>query len=137
MSGAVRTRRPAANAVLGRRALLGGALGLVGVGAAALVGCTPAKPKFVPSEDGVQAAVTVKVVDNAYEPAEVSIAPGQAVRWEFIGPDQHDVIQSDGEFASKLQREGSYTHRFAKAGDYAYLCSIHPEMKGVVHVTAA
>ena len=127
---------PSANAVVGRRALIGGALGLVGVGAAALVGCTPAKPKFVPSDDQAKAVVTVRVVDNAYEPAEVEITAGQAVRWEFIGPDQHDVIQSDGEFASKLQREGSYTHLFEKADDYAYMCSIHPEMKGVVHVKA-
>lgn len=118
-----------------RRAFLGGAAGALGIGAlAALVGCTPARPEPVPSDEGVDPAVTVRVVDNAYQPAEVTVAAGEAVRWEFVGPGEHDVVSNDRSFVSELQKTGSYTHVFESAGDFAYLCSIHPEMRGVVHV---
>lgn len=118
-----------------RRAFISGAAGVFGIGAlAALTGCAPAEPEFVPSDEGVEAAVVVRVIDNAYEPAEVSVAPGEAVRWDFVGVMEHDVIAGDGSFVSKLQNTGSYTHVFDEAGEFPYDCSIHPEMTGVVRV---
>lgn len=113
-------------------------LGLAGVAGAvallALSGCAPSKPELVPSDDDVKAAVTVRVVDNAYEPAEVEITPDQAVRWVFEGAIEHDVVADDGSFVSELVTTGSYTHRFTEPGEYAYDCSVHPEMTGVVRV---
>lgn len=120
---------------ISRRGALGAVAASLALGAAvALGGCAPSKPEPVPSDDAVKAVVTVHVFDNAYEPAEVEIAPGQAVRWLFEGPAEHDVVSDDRSFVSELMREGSYTHLFVDEGEYAYLCSIHPEMKGVVHV---
>lgn len=122
---------------LSRRGVLGGLAGVLGIGAvAALAGCTPEKPEPVPSDDEVKAAVTVTVVDNRYEPAEVEITPGQAVRWVFEGTAEHDVVAEDGSFVSELMVSGSYTHLFEESGEFAYDCSIHPEMRGVVRVTA-
>lgn len=111
-----------------------GALGLLSIGA--IAGCAAGKPEPVPSDDDVKAAVTVRVVDNAFEPAEVRITPDQAVRWVFEGSVEHDVVADDRSFVSELMREGSYTHRFAEVGDYDYICSVHPEMRGVVRVVA-
>lgn len=120
-----------------RRRLLTGAVGVLGASAAVLLaGCAPGAPEPVPSDDDVQAVVTVTVTDNRYEPAEVEIAPGQAVQWEFVGPNEHDVVAEDRGFVSELLVEGSYTHQFSEEGEYAYLCSIHPEMQGVVRVVA-
>ncbi|WP_053385493.1 cupredoxin domain-containing protein [Leucobacter celer] len=120
-----------------RRGVLGGIVGMLGIGAAAsLAGCAPGKPEVVPSDDDVKAAVTVRAFDNAYDPPEVEVAPGQAVRWVFEGPAEHDVVADDGSFVSELVTSGSYTHLFTEEGDYPYLCSIHPEMKGVVRVKA-
>lgn len=99
-----------------------------------LAGCAPGKPDVVPSDDDATPAVTVTVKDNAFEPAAVEIAPGQAVRWEFEGTADHDVVADDGSFVSELLREGSYTRVFEEAGEYGYDCSIHPEMTGVVTV---
>ncbi|WP_341783509.1 cupredoxin domain-containing protein [Leucobacter ruminantium] len=118
-----------------RRALLGGALLAIGA-VLALGGCAQGKPDVVPSDEDVKAVVTVRVTDNVYEPAEVQITPDQAVRWEFLGPAEHDVVAADGSFVSELVTEGTYTHRFTEEGDYEYDCSIHPEMRGVVHVVA-
>ncbi|EYT55253.1 copper-binding protein [Leucobacter sp. UCD-THU] len=117
-----------------RRGAIGGVLGAVGVGAlASLTGCSPSKPDPVPSDDA-EPDVTVHAVDNRFEPAEVEIAPGSAVRWVFEGTAEHDVVAADGSFVSELMHEGSYTHVFDEAGDFEYDCSVHPEMTGVVRV---
>ncbi len=99
-----------------------------------LAGCSAGKPDPVPSDTGVEPAVTVRVIDNTFEPAHVSVKPGQAVRWVFEGPDQHDVVAGDGSFVSELMSSGEYVHVFATAGDFLYDCSIHPEMTGTVTV---
>ena len=79
----------------------------------------------------------MRAFDNQYDPAEVEIAPGQAVQWIFEGPTEHDVVANDRTFVSELVTSGTYTHVFDEAGEYAYLCSIHPEMRGVVRVVGA
>lgn len=110
-----------------------GATGLL-ASASLLVACEGA-PVPVPSDDDAKdIAVTVYVGDNFYEPNEVTVAPGQAVRWEWVGKERHDVVSKDRSFVTELQREGAYVHIFSDAGDYPYLCSIHPEMRGTVTV---
>lgn len=119
-----------------RRRVLRSAVGALGVAAAALIaGCArPGKPELVPSKEGVEASVTVRVIDNEFVPAEVEVRVGQAVRWEFAGIAEHDVVADDGSFVSELMREGSYTHVFEAEGEFGYDCSVHPEMTGVVTV---
>ena len=114
-----------------RRAL--GALAAVLI-AGALVACGQGKPETVPSDEGVEPVVTVYAIDNRYEPAEVEIEPGQAVRWVFQCSMEHDVVAEDGSFVSELQLTGEYVHVFDEAGEFAYDCSIHPEMTGKVTV---
>ena len=122
----------ATRASLGRRAF-GGLM--VAAMAGVLAACAPRKkPAAVPSAVGVQAEVTVAVIDNRFEPADVEVKPGQAVRWVFSGVMEHDVVAEDGSFVSELQTSGEYVHVFEKAGDYPYDCSVHPEMTGVVSV---
>ena len=120
--------------MLTRRSFVAGFAGVAGLGAvAALTGCTAA-PEPTPSADGVEADVVVKAIDNAYEPAEVTVKRGQAIRWDFLGTQKHDVVADDGSFVSELVTEGSFTHVFEEAGEFPYLCSIHPEMTGLVTV---
>lgn len=116
---------------LGRRAF-GGIVGVALVGL--LAACASQQPAFVPSDEGVEAAVTVTVIDNKYEPAQVEVKPGQAVRWVFAGSMEHDVVAADGSFVSELQTSGEYVHVFDEAGEFPYDCSIHPEMTGIVSV---
>ncbi len=123
---------------ISRRDAIGGVLGLLGLGATAgVAGCAPGAPEPVLSDEDAPVAATVRAYDNAYDPPEVEIAPGEAVRWEFEGPAEHDVVSEDRRFVSELMREGSYTHLFAEEGEFPYLCSIHPEMRGVVRVRRA
>lgn len=105
------------------------------VAALSLSACSSAaKPDVVPSADDVEPAVVVHVVDNAYQPANVEIEPGDAVQWVFEGNMQHDVVADDGSFVSDLVYEGTYTYVFEEAGEFEYDCSIHPEMRGSVTV---
>lgn len=119
--------------ILRRIAAAAAALGLV----VALAACSEAKPDVVPSHDlpgGATPAVTVRVIDNRYEPADVEIEAGQAVRWVFEGQAEHDVVAEDGSFVSELVTTGEYVHVFDEPGEWKYDCSIHPEMTGSVTV---
>ena len=102
----------------------------------AATGCTE-PPVPVPSDDdATDIGAVVQVLDNRYDPIEVEITVGQAVRWEFVARDKHDVVANDRSFVSELVSGGvTYTHIFDEPGDYSYLCSIHPEMVGLVTVT--
>lgn len=118
-----------------RRQFLGLASFSVLLGSASLSGCAAGKPELVPSDDHAEdVAAVVLVGDNFYEPESVSIKPGQAVRWEWIGKEQHDVVANDKSFVTELQSAGEYTHIFEDGGEFTYFCSIHPEMRGSVMV---
>ena len=119
-----------------RRSLARGiAASLAVVALIAVTACSaPVKPEAVPSDEGVDAAVVVMVIDNRYDPSDVEIGVGGAVRWEFQGSMEHDVVAEDGSFVSELTRTGSYTRVFEIQGEFAYDCSIHPEMTGIVRV---
>lgn len=87
------------------------------------------------SSEPAAAAATVELKGVAFKPAAVSIKAGEAVAWHWDdGMIQHDVV-FDG-FRSKVQSEGTYEHTFPDAGSFEYHCSIHPQMKGTVEVTA-
>lgn len=102
---------------------------------AALSACSAGKPPLVPSDEGAEPVVTVRVIDNEFVPAEVEVQPGEAVQWVFEGVSaKHDVVADDGSFVSDLVSTGTYTHVFDDAGEFPYDCSIHPEMTGVVTV---
>ena len=121
---------------LTRRSLLRGVLVIGAAGATiTIAGCTTEHP-IVPSDDHAEdIGAVVQVIDNAYAPEIVTVSVGQAVHWVWESRDRHDVVGDDGTFVSELVREGDYKHIFTEAGEYPYVCSIHPEMRGTVIVT--
>ena len=78
------------------------------------------------------AAGHVDVVDNKFQPSTIEVLPGDTVTWDFKGGVQHNV-QGEG-FKSKNQKDGSFEHQFNSAGEYQYVCTLHPGMKGKVKV---
>jgi plastocyanin len=45
------------------------------------------------------------------------------------------VVSTDGVFKSKvLDTDEKFSYTFAKAGTFAYFCSIHPKMTGKIVV---
>jgi len=91
--------------------------------------------------------VTVKIIGNSFYPKSIVIAEGTKVKWvnedvfsymegEFAGI--HTVTSYEGgpePFSSNLlAHTESFTSTFNKEGDYKYMCTPHPYMKGTVSV---
>jgi plastocyanin len=113
-------------------------------GAAVLSACSSPLAAACSAKGGTTAtaATTVKVVadsqtQGAYQPNPVTVKVGDSVTWTWEDQgNQHSVSADDGSFESCLQSNGyTFTTTFAKAGTFAYHCSIHPSMKGTVTVS--
>jgi plastocyanin len=65
----------------------------------------------------------------------IEIAVGTTVRWTNNDQLQHTVTANDGSWDSALINPGgSWTHTFTQPGEFAFHCTPHPFMKGVVVV---
>jgi amicyanin len=83
-------------------------------------------------------AATVSMEHNTFIPSEITVVPGTTVTWVNKEAMPHIVVDMNKEFRSKtLAKDNSFSFTFATAGDYDYLCSIHPNMKGKVIVKPA
>jgi plastocyanin len=81
------------------------------------------------------ATVDVNIAKFAYGPKEITVAPGTKVTWINRDETPHTVTSNDKSFGSKgLDTEDKFEHTFATEGDFAYICTLHPFMTGVVHV---
>jgi plastocyanin len=81
---------------------------------------------------------TVTVGNNFFSPADLSVAPGTTVTWNWAaGAVEHNVTFDDGEH-SATQSSGSFPRTFSAAGTYPYHCTIHgvAAMHGTVTVTS-
>jgi plastocyanin len=120
----------------------------IGLAALAVVMAVVAVVAIMPL--GVQQArassVTVDMKDLAFSPATIQISQGDTVTWtndEEIMP--HDVTsgalgQPDlgQQFGSDILTPGqTFSATFSDAGEFTYICRLHPTMTGVVIVSAS
>lgn len=71
-------------------------------------------------------SVMVEVIDSAFEPEEITIAPGTTVVWEQTGSLPHTVTADDGSFDSGDMSQGdSFSYTFKEEGTYPYYCVYH------------
>jgi len=97
-----------------------------------LLGLLLAAPAFASTAPGV------RIQNDAFVPAVLTIAAGQTVTFTNADDDAHTVTAYDGTFDSKgLDTNGVWRHTFAKPGVYRYFCQLHPFMKGTIVVKAA
>ncbi len=75
----------------------------------------------------------VLIKNSKFQPAEITIKPGDTVTWTHPGPVGHTVKFADSE-SPILKNGASYSKTFDKPGTYPYECGIHPSMKGTVIV---
>ena len=79
----------------------------------------------------------VSIVNFAFTPGEVTIAPGESVTWTNDDGAPHGLEFHDGAEGTDLLLPGaSFSRRFDKPGTYDYNCSVHPYMTGRVVVRA-
>jgi plastocyanin len=78
----------------------------------------------------------VRITNFVFAPATVRAKVGQRVRWEHQDAGViHTVTAVGGEFRSRRLEEGDeFSHLFRTAGSFAYLCAVHPDMRGTVRV---
>lgn len=105
-----------------------------------LVGSTLAALALVPAVDagakGKAPTKTVKIFDNYYEPAKLTVRQGTTVVWKWpaVTGDSHDVTLEKGpKGAKKFQSEvagSAYTYRrkLKVPGRYDIICTLHEEM---------
>jgi plastocyanin len=79
---------------------------------------------------------TVRIASFAFGPTTLRTRVGATVRWTNADAAPHTVTSSSGAPLSspRLGQGGTYSFRFGRAGTYAYVCAIHPAMKGRVVV---
>lgn len=82
-------------------------------------------------------AQAVEITNMAFSPGDLTVKPGTKVTWTNQDQVPHTVTSKDkgGALSSQgLDTDDSYSYTFTRAGDYAYYCTVHPFMMGVVHV---
>jgi len=74
---------------------------------------------------------------DVFTPAALTIAAGDSVTWTWQGG-KHSVTSTGPEaFDSGSLSAGSFSHTFAAAGTFSYLCIWHAGMTGKITVVAA
>lgn len=82
------------------------------------------------------ATATVKIHNFKFEPATVTIAAGETVQFINVDEEPHTATSTDGTFNSKaLDTNETWNYTPTTPGNFPYICSIHPFMKGTLTVT--
>lgn len=77
----------------------------------------------------------VEVKNFSFSPNTLTVKVGTKVTWKFDDDTAHTVKADDGSFTSSALTGGkTFSFTFNKAGQYSYICSIHPSMKAQVTV---
>ena len=81
----------------------------------------------------VRGVTTVEAKNLKFLPPAIEVTPGTEVTWRFDDGSVPHNVKGDG-FASETQERGTFSHRFTKAGNYRYRCTLHAGMEGRVVV---
>lgn len=100
-----------------------------GDGQAAATTTTKTETTPTTQQETIPAAVTVKIGDNFYKPANTTIQVGQAIKWKNEGAVAHTVT-SDSDSTVKfdsgnLDPRGVYALKPTTRGKLSYYCTIH------------
>jgi plastocyanin len=102
----------------------------------------PVQAGNAPGAAALSATVTITMKNFAFEPNEITVAPGTTVVWKGV-QGKHTIRADDGGFESDVVlASGEFSYRFEKEGHYRYYCALHgepggKEMSGTVIVTRA
>jgi plastocyanin len=78
---------------------------------------------------------TVVIEATSFAPASLSVAVGDEVVWVNKDFFPHTATSKQGGFDSKrIEPDRSWTFTAKTKGEFPYLCTLHPTMKGVLRV---
>lgn len=106
--------------------------------AAAASTAAPSATTGVPAVTVPAGAASVEIIDFAYAPQVVTVAPGQALVFTNADLDEHTVTSetSDVLVSDVISPGGQFSVTLDEPGTYDYVCTIHEFMSGSVEVTA-
>jgi plastocyanin len=105
--------------------------------AAALAVMLLGAPRAVAAQAAPAAAAEVEIDQFAFVPQRITVKAGTTVSWINDDDTPHTVASSSKLFKSKaLDTKDKFAFTFTTPGTYAYFCSLHPHMTGVVVVEA-
>ena len=93
---------------------------------------------FAPSAWAQGQEVTVRMEDNFFEPANITIEPGTTVTWVQSGNNPHTTTSYDGLWDSGMIEGGSggtFSFTFEEPGTYDYFCIPHESLGMIGSVT--
>jgi plastocyanin len=80
------------------------------------------------------ATQTVVIEGVKYEPEVLTVKRGDTVMWVNKDPFPHTVTAAGVFDSHSIAVGGSWRYVARKMGDYAYTCTLHPNMKGTLKV---
>jgi plastocyanin len=95
---------------------------------------------FAPSVGAQGQEVTVRMEDNFFAPANITVEPGTTVTWVQSGDNAHTTTSYDGLWDSGLLEGGSeetFSFTFDEPGTYDYFCIPHEDLGMVGTVTVS
>ena len=85
----------------------------------------------------------VKMLDNKFEPANITVEVGDTITWTNAGSDTHTATSAKGTDKANAfdtkdvdAKKSSKPVTVKKAGKINYICSYHDDMKGTITVKA-
>jgi len=115
-----------ARSTLTAAALAAAALGLVSCGRSQEAAAAPPPPAPV--------VHTVTVEGMKFQPENLTVKPGDTVVWVNKDLFPHTAT-AEGQFDSKnIDADKSWEFKPAAKGEFAYVCTYHPTMKGTLRV---
>jgi len=104
-----------------------------------LAGCAPDSAPTTDPDTAARQDGAVQMVGMAFAPAAVTITPGASVTWTNDDTVPHTVsFGAGGPGTSETIDPGeTFVASFDAAGTYSYVCTLHPDMEGVVEVVEA
>lgn len=79
----------------------------------------------------------VMVANFAFGPNAIKVGAGQAITWTNSDDTPHQITVTGSNQRSEVMLKGqSATLKFDAAGNIAYICGLHPTMKGTIEVAA-
>ncbi|MEK7105106.1 MAG: hypothetical protein AAB865_00240 [Patescibacteria group bacterium] len=97
---------------------------------------TPDSSTTINTDRGLTDFITITIDSNAYSDTEVSINPGDVVRFVNNDSTKHTATADDLSWGSgTISPDGGFwQRRFEDAGAFTYFCSYHPDMTGAIIV---
>ena len=95
---------------------------------------------FAPAAWSQGQEVTVRMEDNFFDQANISVEPGTTVTWVQSGNNPHTTTSYDGLWNSGMIEGGSggtFSYTFEEPGRYDYFCIPHESMGMIGSVTVS